>query len=71
MKCLGTHTHVRVGGIEAGQLLSTWAQKYPREMSDLIVRSMVSASDYDDPPTEAGGAAFKRNLTAGSERYEL
>ena len=55
----------------AGHRLSTWAQNYPREMSDLIVRSMISAPDYDDPPMEAGGAAFKRNLKAGSERYEL
>ena len=80
VKCLGNHKHVRIEGVEAGHRLSAWAQNCPREMSDLIVRSMMSASDWDDPPMEdcdpmeAGEVcdpAFKRKLKSTSKPYEV
>ena len=80
VRCLGKHKHVRIEGVEAGQRLSAWVQNYPREMSDLIVRSMMSASDWDDPPMEdcepmevgeVCDPKFKRKLKAGSDPYEL
>ena len=81
VKCLGKHKHVRIEGVEAGQRLSAWAQNYPRKMSDLIVRSMMSASDWDDPPMEDGepmevgnvcDPKFKRKLKRTQhDLYEL